>query len=142
MVKKFKTIRLYTYILGSQYMASRQFGIFGLLDEYHAYYHGYRVTQSMVKAGIIKDLSNEYVSFAEFTLYILKYLQLAKQKFPAIYKATMKHKEVLETFIRVHDKFEPIFCEGAVRNDEWSKTIFQLLRQGQQRGDNDGPPSF
>ncbi|MES0491263.1 MAG: hypothetical protein ABUK01_14815 [Leptospirales bacterium] len=129
-VKKFKTTRLETYILGSQHMASRQFGIYGLLDEYHAYYHGYRVSRSMHEAGIHKEISDEFTSFAEFTLYILKYLQYAKERHPRIYKATMKQKEVLETFIRVHDKFEKIFCKGAEVNDESNKNVFNYEKTG------------
>jgi len=128
--KKFSGLRYDTYITGSKYNTSRQYGIYGLLDEYHAYYHGTKISYNMQKAGLYKDLSNEYTSFVEFTLFILKYLEYAEKKYPKIYETTMKDALVLETFIRIYDKFEPIFCELAEQNDKSNLRIYNYKNIG------------
>ena len=128
--KKFSGLRYDTYITGSQYNASRQFGIYGLLDEYHAYYHGVKLSYQMQKAGLYQDHSNEYTSFVEFTLFILKYLEYAEKKHPKIYKATMNDAAALDTFIQIYDKFEPIYCELAKQNDKFNLNISNYKNLG------------
>ncbi|MES0491908.1 MAG: hypothetical protein ABUK01_18075 [Leptospirales bacterium] len=129
--KKFKGLRYDTYIVGGEYSVSRQFGIYGLLNEYHAYYHGNKINHGMNEDGVYKDLSNAYTAFPEFTLFILKYMQFAKKRYPAIYKTMMKEKETLETFIRIHDKFEPIFCDLALSKNEFDKSIYNYKNIGE-----------
>jgi len=118
---KFSGSRYDKYITGDPSSASRQDGIYGLLNEYHAYFHGAYFVNNMHKAGVEKSYANEYTAFAEFTLFILKYLDYAKKNQPNVYKSNMKQKELMETFVRIHDRFEPVFCERAAdynKNDQ------------------------
>ena len=121
--KKYKGLRYDTYIIGSKYSSSRQFGIYGLLNEYHAYFHGNFLALNMEKAGVYKNHSNDYTAYAEFTLFILKYLELAKKEYPRVYEATMNNKLLMETFVRIHDEFEPIFSQRAASLNKRDKTI-------------------
>ena len=110
---KFNVMRYKTYILGTKDGAARQDGMYGLLNEYHAYYHGTTFVNNLYKAGVDKSYANEYTAFAEFSLFILKYLEYAKTKYPRVYKSNMAQKLLMETFVRIHDKYESVFCERA-----------------------------
>ena len=91
-------------------VSSITYGIYGMMDEFSAYYHGCKIDYALHAAGVIKlndtkstttrkegghtittssytinrcDLLDSYV---EFNLFISWYLQYTKSKYPKIYK--------------------------------------------------------
>lgn len=110
-------------------------GVFDLLDEYHAYYHGFAYREALVKArkySIViqtkvvnktkgnsfnsttthtkyKPLSDLYLSHPQFTYYILTYMKALKKKSPKLFAALSKNRALWRSFVAVHDQFEPVY---------------------------------
>jgi len=106
-----RTFRYNTYIGGADdYLAANGLGVYGLLDEFAAYYHGTRTAVELFDYcmtfeqtpdlwfNYISSVSGDYFAYAEFRFYILKYLMYAKQNYPDIYKNIMANKEFKQVF--------------------------------------------
>ena len=83
-------------------------GIYGLLNEFHAYYHQFLTEENLRKGGKTPkgSYSDSFISFLEFKLYTLRYIQTAKRKHPDIYDGIMKNRHYIEAFLRIHDRFK------------------------------------
>ena len=107
-----RTHRFTTYVDTDQSsMASRQHGVYGLLNEYTAYCWGMNATNKlypyMEEYGLIPSSgSNIYVSFAEFRYYILKYMLYAKAHYPAVYNEILANSSFRKAFTTVDTKFQ------------------------------------
>ena len=89
-------------------MASRQFGVYGLLNEYAAYCWG---MNNYLKLSSFFDNykgwgSNVYISFTEFRFYILSYMLYAREQYPAVYQGIMDNSAFLRAFSAVDTQFE------------------------------------
>ncbi|MDH5409139.1 MAG: hypothetical protein OEY00_11070 [Gammaproteobacteria bacterium] len=123
----FKNSRYAAYIgKASKYHVTQQFGIYGLLDEFHAYYYSL-----ISKNNILKQLDNKQrriylkdntftelgnndidLSFLEFKLFILSYFRVAEEYYPDIYKQLMNYPDLLDVTLIIHDKFEQQYMES------------------------------
>ena len=94
-------------------------GIFGLLDEYHAYYYSVEAEYNLIvdyasggsqflnlKDGSYKPFYDSYLSFYEFSVYILSYLRKAEEDYPEIYTELINNHELMKAIIRIHDQFK------------------------------------
>ncbi len=106
--KKLITSRYDTYVFpSSASMGSQQHGVYGLLDELHAYYAGTKAAYDFFQYYQEKDNSAEgwseyvtgyYVTFyayLEFKSYILYYMLYAKQNQPGVYNDILANEDYL-----------------------------------------------
>jgi outer membrane lipoprotein-sorting protein len=109
--EKYRTFRYATYIEGNTSTQSE--GIYGLLDEWHAYYSGAR-TAFLLKAYYSKTIqkpedwidffsgiTGELTAYYEFKYFILKYLSYAAKKYPDVFKGIMENTEFRKMFVYV-----------------------------------------
>ena len=91
-------------------MASRQFGPYGLLNEYAAYCWG--MNNDLRTADYFGDspysTTNTYVAFMEFRFYILRYMLYAKEHHPAVYQGVLNNASFREAFSAIDATFAPL----------------------------------
>ena len=107
-----RTFRFSTYVNTDESdMASRQHGVYGLLNEFTAYSWGmnnivkmqpYLEDNDLLTGGI----TNAYVSYAEFRYYILEYLLYAKENYPDVYKDIIGNESFKTAFVTVEKLFK------------------------------------
>ena len=94
------------------YNASRQDGVYGLLNEYTAYCWGINTVNKLypyISANQLKSgYSDIYVSFAEFRYYIFKYLLYAKEHYPSVYEDILNNNSFREAFTAIDTKFQSV----------------------------------
>jgi hypothetical protein len=92
-------------------LATQQLGLYGMMDEWSAYYQGARTTVEMwpwVRDEVGNDqwslinyavqLDDSITPHAEFKLYILHYLLYAREHHPEVYRAAMANTELKAAF--------------------------------------------
>jgi thiol-disulfide isomerase/thioredoxin len=127
------TSRYETYIYPSEpVMGSQQHGVYGLLDELNAYYHGTRVSldlyhyylenQNNAKGWLqfFADFYGTYYAYLEFKSYMIFYMLYAEKNYRDIYSGILANKEFLvafkktdENWIRLIGHFQDIKAEIA-----------------------------
>ena len=133
-----KTFRYKTYISPSEESQSTQIhGVYGLLDEFNAYYHTARTVVDFW--GYIKDrdgkdlttcinyfslFNNTWVSYADFKLFILKYLIYAKKHDTEVYGRLTGNENFKNAFLKVEKEFAGVLAEA----EALKKEIFAHLR--------------
>lgn len=110
-----RTMRFETYIGSSEAnLGTQAHGIYGLLNEYNAYYHG---TKTAVDLAVFymneapqttenwfkffAGVNGTYYAYLEFRLYILNYLRYARDKYPQTYDQILKNREFVRAFLRI-----------------------------------------
>ena len=130
--------RFDTYVNTSEkYMASRQHGIYGLFNEYTAYCWGMNAGSLLEPYGYAYELdrpewfSDEYMSFAEFRYYMLKYLLYAEEHYPEVYEDIIENDTFREAFTKVDTKFQSVVASYRARHEitheEWEATYQALI---------------
>ena len=123
--QQLRTLRFSPYIWPSQANLTTQvFGVYGLLDEFTAYYHGTRTSLDLLefyKTEAAQTRENwfsffggiyaNYCAYPEFKLYILKYLRYAQAKYPQIYRQVLENREFTEAFRRIDRSFAGLIRE-------------------------------
>lgn len=115
---RLRTFRWETYIgKPSKYLASNIDGVYGLLNEFSAYYWGMhtevKLFDYLMKNNASEEMwlnfvnacVNDRQAYAEFKYYILKYMEYAKQKYPNIYKQIVKNKSFINAYSSIEKKF-------------------------------------
>lgn len=121
---KEKIYRYKTYIgVKQRWLASQTKGIYGLLDEFTAYYHGALAAYELKpwyekKFGFtdpkpwiqnyIQDIGAQITAFYEFRIFIAWYLDYSRKKYPEQYKKIMDNKNLREAFTLLYDRFEKL----------------------------------
>lgn len=105
-----KTFRFDTYVDGDPDMASIQYGIYGLMDEFTAYCWGNHNMVTQVSYRQDTGLpalpnSNEYLAYAEFRYYILHYMLYAKDHYPDVYTNILNNASLRSAFRTIDNKF-------------------------------------
>jgi len=120
-----KTERYRIYIHPSKPdLGTQQHGVYGLLDEFNAYYQGTRAAfrcapffreQGGQTPGVWLDffdtVHSTYFARAEFKLYILRYLLRARTKAPKTYRLIMGNAEFRRAFTRVDSLYGALIEE-------------------------------
>ena len=91
-------------------------GIYGLVDEYHAYYHTLMMDYNIaldpeldlgdkVPRGesYLSRFSDMHIAYYQFTLYILSYFRMVEDEYPRIFEKLMNNQELLKAIVRIHD---------------------------------------
>lgn len=140
--EQFRTMRYETYIYPSSEIGSQVDGIYGLLNEWYAYYHGTRTDIDLFDyyAAGAKNQPNRWLDFfaavngtyyahLEFKFYSLKYLLYAQEHHPDIYREILANTNFIDAFNAVDASF-------AALNQKYfqmKEHIFQqLAKQGIQ----------
>ncbi|MBR3099629.1 MAG: leucine-rich repeat domain-containing protein [Clostridia bacterium] len=105
-----KTYRFDTYVDGDASMASIQYGIYGLMDEFTAYCWGNHNMVTQVSYRQDNGLpglpnSNQYLAYAEFRYYILHYMLYAKDHYPDVYTSILNNASLRSAFRTIDNKF-------------------------------------
>ncbi|MDH5409460.1 MAG: hypothetical protein OEZ33_04860 [Gammaproteobacteria bacterium] len=125
---------------------TQRHGIYGLLDEYHAYYYSVLTDNNILRqlnseqrriytgpdrAFITVGQNDNSLSYLQFTTYILSYFRVAEKEYPAIYQQMLANRELLDVFIALHDNFEKIYRESQrlVKKDKKAKDYFSGQRK-------------
>lgn len=132
---RFKT---YIYPNASPILGTQRSGIYGLLDEFNAYYHGTKTAFDMMRYykkhmentdktwfKYLQSVYGTYYAYAEFKLFILTYLLYAKNNYPGVYRDIMNNRAFIKVFIKVDKNYSRLIKEFfKVR-----KGIFSMLRK-------------
>ncbi|NPV02534.1 MAG: hypothetical protein HPY53_14260 [Brevinematales bacterium] len=136
--QKLQTFRFEVYVYPShKYQSTQMNGIFALLDEYNAYYHGAMTVYSLFDyfrteleqddttwGEYIRGIVSTYSAYAEFRYWILAYLLYAKEKHPSIYKDIMDNQVFRQVFAKIDERYTSLI--SAI--DERIEEVAALLR--------------
>jgi hypothetical protein len=113
-----RTFRYSTYVGNpTENLASNVTGIYGLLNEFSAYYWGMHSEMQMydyfVDNNASVDLWTSYIqqcvsdelAYAEFKYYMLKYMTYAKSHYPDIYTDIMGNEKLKAAYTIIESKF-------------------------------------
>ena len=122
--RELRTFRFDTYVVGTTSTQSQ--GVIGLLDEFHAYYHGSRCGFDLFRSyaeaegseisGItewVGDLQSEMTAFFEFDFFIREYLLKMRESYPEAYRSLRHCDSFTEAYRAVHRAYS-----GLIRDYE------------------------
>jgi hypothetical protein len=143
-----KTFRFKTYITSKEASQGTQVGgIYGLLDEFNAYYHGTKVSFDLLPFyeerlpdsretwfQYFTEVNGTYYAFLEFKLYIAKYLLYAREKHPDVYEGIMNNDAFRKAFSRIDRNWSDLIRDYfAVKGEITEK----LRRKGYEVSEDD-----
>ncbi|MBN1798304.1 MAG: hypothetical protein JW822_06990 [Spirochaetales bacterium] len=121
-------------------LASQQYGVFGLLEEWNAYYWstkcaldllGYYEDEAGSDSGLWISFFNEVYStlyiFQEFKYFIIKYLEYARKVHPDIYQSLINNNDFKEAYHRIHENHIAV---GAQFEKEKNRVFKKLRKKG------------
>jgi hypothetical protein len=109
------------YVSPGATVSANPSGIYGLLDEFQAYYYGLKAAYDcypyLKEYGAYEDTAivHEYITFLygsisgsyyEFKWFILLYMDYVKINFPHLYKQFIESREFLTAFLYFNEHFE------------------------------------
>lgn len=122
--KNLQTFRFETYVYNPDEkikLTSSVLGIYGLLDEWVAYYHGTVTDVNMHKwyltntKGTIRDWYNYFsnvgsviTAYVEFKFFCLAYLAYAQQHYPELYRRIMENQAFVDVFLTVDERYQAL----------------------------------
>lgn len=141
------TSRYHTYIYPSSAISTQTIGIYGLLDEWHAYYHGTKNSVNQFPyyeiyakndyerwAAYFTGVHGTYLAYPEFKLYILHYLIQAEQNAPEVYEAILANDAFRDTFRRIDRLFGNLLDQYTQLK---TKTLQDLMMAGVNCGEDE-----
>ncbi len=132
-----KTFRYDPYIYPiSEDLGSQVQGIYGLMDEWNAYYHGTKTAYNLfdhyqelaknepeIYLEHISDLAGTYFAYYEFKYYILSYMILARNKYPEVYSDILTNYELRNAYRAVDEKFDALIGDFQLRLDNLVESV-------------------
>lgn len=127
-----QTERFASYVYPSRKDLGTQInGVYGLLDEFHAYYHGTKAVFDLYPyfekeqdwALYFRNFYATYFAYQEFKYFILKYLVFAGQKHPEMYQKILENKEFRECFLLTEGAFAKLIRDFDVRKQQILKGL-------------------
>jgi hypothetical protein len=113
-----KTFRYETYIFPSSDIGAQMSGVYGLMDEWNAYYQDTRtilglydyylqlqVDERFAVLEFLKSINSSYLAYAEFRYYILKYLLYAREHHQQVFFEVLANRSFLEAFNEIDRRF-------------------------------------
>ncbi len=109
--KNLRTFRFDYIDTGSRDLGTQLQGVYGLLDEFNAYYLGTKTSYELLPYYLDQGVNADWGIFfntvngtlygiLEFKLYILKYLIFARENYAQIYSGIMANGKFRESFIK------------------------------------------
>lgn len=122
-----RTFRFHEYLgsAAASNQGSRVQGVYGLLDEFTAYYWGANNTFNVATGYKGLDRSqalsgmNDCLPYAEFRFYILRYMLYAKEHYPDIYQGILENSEFRSAFSTIDSLYSNLIqsCGGCTYSD-------------------------
>lgn len=115
--EKLRTTR-YWYVYPSDGLKSHIHGIYGLVDEWNAYYHGTKTAVRLYPyfkskydypdkfLNYIRTVNNQYTAYVEFKFFILNYLLYAEQYYPEIFSNIMDNKKLMRVLLQIDENYK------------------------------------
>ncbi len=117
-----RTFRFDVYLEPKQSLSAQKDGVYGLLNEWTAYYNGSRMNVDLfdyylerskdegiqVMLDYISNLSSTVMAHYEFRFYTLFYLKTVKTTHPDVYRGIMQNQKFLELFLEVDKRFNEL----------------------------------
>ena len=111
-----KIFRYGTYVSANSEVSANSWGIYGMMDEFSAYYNGtrsdwigYQAAKAKGDKASMKIFEegclSTYFAWYEFRTFAGWYLSYAKLKHPDIYKETMENAEIAKVFSELDREF-------------------------------------
>ncbi len=149
-----RTDRYPVYIeSASPHQGTQSGGIYGLLDEYYAYFYSmlaedatmperldllrkYNNPSNRSRAALPFELeaNGDSTAFFEFKLWILRYLQHARERYPELYKTLMESRPLVQAIVAIHDPFEERARKSIERADRQMKPTISKKELDQLAG--------
>ena len=141
--EKYRTLRYKTYINSPvQNLGTQQKGIYGLMDEWTAYYNGFKTTVlnfpeyeklAQRNAGkylkYIEHAASNKVAYFEFKYYILHYLYFARANYRDVYNEVIHNQEFIKSYIAVDQAYAKIIRD-------YEERIMLIKKNVESRGDS------
>lgn len=106
-------------------LATQKDGLFGLLDEWLAYYQGIRVelallnqsyshvdqipeAQRQIWLDYASMMSDDYLAYSEFKLYILAYLYKAQSDYPKLYQSLVQDRPLKVVLAKINREYQEL----------------------------------
>lgn len=128
----------FSYVNADKPRASQLLGIYGLLDEFNAYYYGTKTAVDMyphyrdkMEPGLDRwvlffdEVDSVSFAYPEFKFFILKYLLYARTNHPQVYQEMIKNRELFQAFFTIDQNFAQLMAEYFKIKEE----IYESLRQ-------------
>ncbi len=119
--RELRTFRYDPYITPKSNVGSQKQGIYGLLDEFNAYYRGTLISYNLFpaykemageKPGVyldyIQNMSSIRMAYYEFKYFMLSYLSKAQTKYPKLYDGFLANQALREAYTLIHDNFQKL----------------------------------
>jgi hypothetical protein len=136
-----RVFRYETYInTKNKIQSTQQHGIYGLMDEWAAYYNGTKVVieafpiykkraEQSVNAwfDFISNAASIHIAHAEFKYYILHYLDYASRKNKEVFDAIMANEEFRKTFRAIDKNYGEV-------NERYKSLLDEVKAHVEQKG--------
>ena len=122
--EELREFRYKLYIADSGNLSSQVHGIYGLMEEWNAYYLGnrtgvdlyaYYLERAKKKPGdmlkYVSQVGGSYFAYYEFKYFILKYLENAQKNHQEVYEAMMANSELRKAFTEIDTAFASLIEE-------------------------------
>ena len=130
--------RFYTYISKGSHSSSNAYGIYGLLDEFSAYYHGSnalsKAAQNKVSLSyknrelLLGEFSKHYTAYYEFNLFIAWYLHYAKLYRKDVYTSLMENDNLRIAYTLIDKQFEKCISDYfKIKLPDYFKLIYDYI---------------
>lgn len=119
--KALRTFRYDPYITPKRNIGSQKQGIYGLLDEFNAYYRGTLISYNLFPAyqetardnpsiylDYMQNMSSIRMAYFEFKYYMLAYLNRAASNYPKQYEEFMNNQALRKAYALIHDQFQQL----------------------------------
>ncbi len=135
--KNLRTFRFGPYIYPKDTeLGSQVNGIYGLMDEWNAYYHGTKMAYDLfdhygelaknnpqIYLEHIADLAGTYFAYYEFKYYILQYMIHARRRYPDIYGELLTNHELRKAYGAIDQKYNGLIKDFELRLDQLSEQL-------------------
>ena len=135
--EELRTYRFDTYINSDmEILATQKSGIYGLLDEFSAYYHDSQTAYNLYDyymeetertnadyLAYMSDFNSGFYAYVEFRHYILTYLLYAKENYPLIYSDIVANDSFKKAFLTIEAQYAQLIADYFTRIEEIAETL-------------------
>lgn len=101
-----RTFRFDTYVSEGETTSANVNGIYGLLNEFTAYYWNAHTNNLISKKyGVWDQETNIVQPYYEFLYWMTNYMLYAKEHYPQVYKSILNNEDFLEAFAIIEEKY-------------------------------------
>jgi hypothetical protein len=127
------------------WISSQSEGIYGMLNEFTAYYHGTKASMDLFDyyyknrsdgyqnedewGNYLADVASTHFAYYEFRLFMSWYLQYAKLHYPKVYEGCMENRNLRLAFTLVDDLYGQLLTDYHTMLDQ---LIVNLNKEGEK----------